>query len=49
MTETKKELTEMELVRAARREYARKYRAKNKEKIKGYNEKYWLKKAKEMK
>lgn len=28
-----------------RREYARKWRAKNKDKVKAANERYWLKKA----
>lgn len=45
----KKELTEEEkLIVAAKREYARQYRAKNREKIKEYSQKHWLKKAKEM-
>lgn len=35
--------------RAALREYKRKWRAKNKEKIKAYNDQYWQRKADEMK
>lgn len=35
-------------VKAARAAYARKWRKKNPEKVKKYNENYWLKKAKEM-
>ena len=49
MTEqTKKELTEEELILAAKRQYAREYRKKNKEKLKEANKRFWLKKAKEM-
>ena len=33
---------------AARAAYAREWRKKNPEKVKKYNENYWLKKAKEM-
>ena len=35
-------------VKAARAAYAREWRKKNPEKVKKYNENYWLKKAKEM-
>lgn len=49
MTEqAKTELTEEELVLAAKRQYAREYRKNNKEKVKEANKRYWLKKAKEM-
>ena len=34
---------------AAKREYMKKWRANNKDKIKGYQEKYWQKKADEKK
>ncbi|WP_391123479.1 phosphatase [Psychrobacillus sp. L3] len=47
--QAKEELTEEEkLVLSAKREYAREYRKKNKEKINAANQRYWLKKAKEM-
>lgn len=45
----KKELTEEEkLISFAKREYARQYRAKNREKIKKHQMNFYLKKAKEM-
>lgn len=34
---------------AAKREYMRQYRAKNKERLKAYNEAYWQRKAAEQK
>lgn len=40
-------MTDLEkAAREERREYYRKYRAANKEKIKEYNKRYWLKRAK---
>lgn len=42
MSEKKAEITQ------ARREYLKKWRAANKEKIREYNERFWLKKADEL-
>lgn len=44
-------MTEMSIDEAAveeRRKYQREWRAKNKEKIKGYHETYWRKKARQL-
>ncbi len=37
--------TEKELVQNAKREYARKWRAENRDKVKAANERYWLRRA----
>lgn len=40
--------TSTELIRQAQREYLRQWRAKNKDKVRKANERYWLKKAQTM-
>ena len=37
--------TNEELIREARREYSRKWRAENRDKVKAAQDRYWLKKA----
>ena len=37
--------TEKELAQIAKREYARKWRAENRDKVKAANERYWLRRA----
>ena len=37
--------TEKELAQNAKREYARKWRAENRDKVKAANERYWLRRA----
>ena len=37
--------TEKELAKNAKREYARKWRAENRDKVKAANERYWLRRA----
>lgn len=47
----KKEVKLVETIRQAknlRREYLKEWRAKNKDKVKEYNQRYWLKKAAEL-
>lgn len=39
------EKTDIELVRKARRDYARSYRAQNPERVKAIRERYWLRRA----
>ena len=46
MEEMKTELSEQ--AKAARREYQRKWRAKNKDKIKAQNKRYWERQGKEL-
>lgn len=45
MSRFKKDQHLMEEARAARNEYARDWRAKNRDKVKQYNNNYWMKKA----
>lgn len=39
---------ELELIKKARREYKKKWRQQNPDKVKAANDRYWLKKAAEM-
>ena len=41
-------MSEKELIQAAQREYKRKWREKNPEKVQEHTRRYWLKKAKEL-
>jgi hypothetical protein len=41
-------LSEKELIQAAQREYKRKWREKNPDKVREHNRRYWLKKAEEL-
>jgi hypothetical protein len=43
----KSDIGEMEMIRQARREYARQWRKNNADKVRKQNERYWLKKAHE--
>lgn len=38
----------IELVKQVRRDYQNEWRSKNKDKVKGYNQRYWEKKAAEL-
>ena len=40
-------ITNDELIRAAQRDYHRRWRAENREKVKAAQQRYWLKKARE--
>lgn len=41
-------MTEQEMIRAARADYARKWRAKNPDKVKRAQERYWRRRAEKM-
>ena len=42
---SERDMAKVEAANQARREYCRRWRAANRDKVRGYNEKYWLKRA----